>query len=99
MEIEFELGGEVFRWNAEKAATNIAKHGVTFEQAAQVFFDPNFQITNADRNDEARDALIGIDARLRLLYVVHIDNDADGHIRIISARPATTQERKLYGDI
>ena len=48
---------------------------------------------------EARNALIGFDAMLRLLYVVHIDNDDDGHIRLISARPATAQERKIYGDI
>ena len=99
MDVEFEMDGEVFRWNAEKAMANIAKHGVTFEQAARTFFDPYFQMIEADRNDEARNALIGFDAMLRLLYVVHIDNDDDGHIRLISARPATAQERKIYGDI
>lgn len=40
MDIEFELRGIRFRWNAEKARRNIEKHGVSFEQAAQVFFDP-----------------------------------------------------------
>jgi uncharacterized protein len=97
LDVEFELDGEVFRWNSEKAMANVAKHGVSFEQAAHVFFDPDFRLVNADRNEEARDALIGIDAVARLLYVVHIDNDTDGHIRLISARLATAQERKFYG--
>lgn len=98
MDVDFELGGEQFRWNAEKALANVAKRGVSFEQAARVFFDANFRTTNADRNEEARDAIIGLDMTGRLLFVVHIDY-TDSYIRLISARLATTQERKFYGDL
>ena len=50
-----------------KAAGNPGKHDrVTFEQAATVFFDPLFRLVDAERNDEARDAIIGFDAQGRL---------------------------------
>jgi uncharacterized protein len=98
VDIEFELEGESFRWNAEKAERNFAKHGVSFEQAAWAFLDPGFITTDAERNDESRDALIGFDRSNRLLFVVHIEFASD-HIRLISARLATSQERKLYGDL
>jgi hypothetical protein len=52
-------------------------------------------LVDASRNDEARDAVIGLDARWNLLYVVHIEQDADS-IRIISARKATREERADY---
>lgn len=47
MDIEFELRGIRFRWNADKARRNIEKHGVSFEQAAQVFFDPFIHYVDA----------------------------------------------------
>jgi uncharacterized DUF497 family protein len=73
MDIEFELQGVRFVANREKARRNPAKHqGVTFEQAAQAFFDPFLRVVDADRNEEARDAVIGMDASSRLLFVVHI---------------------------
>lgn len=57
MDIEFELQGIRFVANREKARRNPAKHqGVTFEQAAQAFFDPFLKVVDADRNEEARDA-------------------------------------------
>ena len=40
MDIEYELRGVRFRWNEDKAKLNTEKHGISFEQAAQVFFDP-----------------------------------------------------------
>jgi uncharacterized protein len=98
MTVEFELEGEAFRWDGAKAESNFAKHGVTFEQAAWAFFDPAFIMVDAERNDEARNALIGFDRLSRLLYVVHVEFDGE-HIRLISARTATPQERKLYGDL
>ena len=67
------------------------KHCVSFEESAEVFFDPYFRLIDASRNDEARDAAIGRDARSRLLYVVHIEIE-DDFIRIISARKATREE-------
>lgn len=93
MDIHFELNGALFVWNAKKAASNPIKHeGITFEQAAAVFFDPLFELVEADRNDEARDALIGYDASGKLLFVVHIEV-AGEFFRLISARRATNEER------
>jgi len=94
MDIRFELNGTLFIWNAAKAQANIRKHdGVTFEQAAQVFFDPLFHLVDASRNEEARDAVIGLDKQSRILFVAHIEVHGE-FIRIISARKATFQERK-----
>lgn len=96
VDIRFELNGVAFVWNAKKAAANPGKHeGVTFEQAATVFFDPFFRLVEAGRNDEARDAIVGFDAVGHVLFVVHIEV-AEGAIRIISARRATNKERRDY---
>lgn len=96
MDIHYELNGTRFVWNAKKAAANPGKHeGITFEQAATVFFDPFFRLVDASRKDEARDAVIGYDALSRLLFVVHVELDGEA-IRIISARKATHEERKHH---
>ena len=50
---------------------------------------------DASRNDEARDAIIGLDKRWNLLYIVFIEREGD-MIRIISARRATRKEREYY---
>jgi uncharacterized DUF497 family protein len=68
---------------------------VSFEAAATVFFDPFLRIEDASRDEEERDAAIGFDEIQRLLYVVHIEVE-DEYIRIISARPATSEERRSY---
>ncbi len=72
-------------------------NGVTFQQAAEAFFDPFLSIVNASRNDEARDAVIGLDRRWNFLYVVYVERENDT-IRIISARKATPKEREYYED-
>lgn len=59
MEVDFELRGVRFRWNAEKARQNLATHGVTFEQAAQVFFDPFVRYVDASREGDERDGASG----------------------------------------
>jgi len=79
------------------ARMNLNKHQVTFEQAAEVFFDPFFRIIDASPTTEARDAIIGMDAAWNLLFVVHIVIEDDS-IRIISARSATRSERQIYED-
>jgi uncharacterized protein len=92
----FVLNGITFIWDIEKARINPVNHdGITFQQAAEAFFDPFLILVDANRNDEARDAVIGLDTRYNLLYVVHIEQEGD-RIRIISARTATRQERKEY---
>jgi uncharacterized protein len=96
MDVYFVLNGITFIWNAEKARINSVNHdGITFQQAAEAFFDPFLILVDASRNDEARDAVIGLDTRYNLLYVVHIEQECDC-IRIISARTATRQERRDY---
>jgi uncharacterized DUF497 family protein len=94
MDIRFEFNGTTFVWSAKKAETNPGKHdGITFEQAAAVFFDPLFRLVDAGRHVEARDAVIGYDASGSLLFVVHVLIESEC-IRIISARRATHQERR-----
>ena len=66
-----------------------------FQQAAEVFFDPLLVVVDASRNDEARDAVIGLDRRWNLLYIVFVEREND-IIRIISARKATRKEREFY---
>lgn len=95
MDERHRIGGCDFVWDAGKAAANRRKHGIRFEDAAMVFFDPLFVLTDASRNDETRDAVIGFDHLGRLLFVVHIELDGDC-IRIVSARPAEPHEEKRY---
>lgn len=96
MEIEFELHGIVFRWDANKERENIRKHeGITFRHAAQVFFDPFVVGEDASRKDEARNAAIGTDFEFHVLYVIHVIFE-DEHVRIVSARKADPKERKRY---
>jgi len=97
VDFEFELRGIRFVADADKARKNVASHGITFDEAAQAFFDPFALLTDASRNDEARDALIGVDFSARVLYVVHIAFEADAErIRLISARLPTREERNRY---
>lgn len=66
MDVRFELNGVAFVWDEVKARRNIAAHdGITFEHAAEVFFDPFLRVVDASRNDEARDAVIGYLHRVR----------------------------------
>ena len=96
MNIYFVLNGITFVWDDEKARSNPVKHnGITFQQAAEAFFDPFLMVIDASRNEESRDAVIGLDTRWNLLYVVHIERE-DNIIRIISARKATRQEQAEY---
>lgn len=97
MDIHFELNGDQFIWDAEKAERNWHKHGVRFEESAAVFADPLFVLVDATRNNESRDAAIGFDAAGRLLYVVHIEFE-ESFIRIISARRAEPHEEAYYAD-
>lgn len=90
-----ELRGQTFEWDSEKAAVNLPKHNVTFQEACEVFFDPFFCLVDATAEDEAREAAIGYTERSRLLFIVHVVRQ-EQTIRIISARPATTEERKIY---
>ncbi|MBR8831055.1 MAG: hypothetical protein N5P05_003760 [Chroococcopsis gigantea SAG 12.99] len=96
MDVYFVANGVTFVWNQEKAKINPINHdGVTFERAVEAFFDPFLVIVDASRNQEVRDAVIGLDKSWKLLYVVYIEREND-IIRIISARKATNKEREYY---
>jgi uncharacterized protein len=88
-----------FEWDADKAASNLQKHHVSFETAARVFADP-FAISAQDRIEagEYRWQTLGIVDGVLLLLVAHTVQDDDGIevIRIISARRAEPKERKRY---
>ena len=99
MNVVFRLQGSEFEWNGEKAATNLAKHGVRFEEAAEVFFDPFCQYGDATPEGvgEQRDFALGYSTTQRLVLVVSTERGE--RTRIISARPATTSERKHYESV
>lgn len=97
MNFFFECRDVGFIWDGEKARGNEAKHGITFEVATTVFFDPFAKVMDASDNDEQRDAVIGFDSAARLLFVVHVQQE-EGRIRIISARRATHDEENFYAN-
>ena len=69
MDVHFVLNGVTFVWNEEKARVNPINHdGVTFQQGVEAFFDPFLVVVDASRNDEARDAVIGLNRCWNLLY-------------------------------
>ena len=86
----------MFEWDEAKAQSNVAKHGVSFEEAATTFGDP-LSLTIADSlhsGDEERLILLGVSGAQRLLVVVHAERNEK--VRLISAREATRSERKQY---
>lgn len=94
MDRAYFLQGIAFEWDENKAKSNVRKHGVTFEEAAEAFFDPFYQVGDASTDDEQRDFIIGYTFSQRLMLVVHTERSE--RTRIISARLATREERKLY---
>ena len=94
MDKTYELQGIEFEWDNEKYAVNVWKHNVKFEEAAEVFFDPENQFGDASVDDEFREYVIGYSLSNRILLIVFVERDV--RTRIISARRATVQEKKEY---
>jgi len=92
-----------FEWDEAKSRSNRVKHGIGFEEATRVFRDP-LRISVLDRvdNGEQRWHTYGLLGGLTILIVAHTIKEIDDDgveieiIRIISARPTTRQERRLY---
>ncbi len=86
-----------FEWDPRKAAKNFKKHGVSFDEAATAFFDPNaielFDAENYD--DEIRYQFVGASSQ-RLLFVAF--SERGDRIRIISARKANARQVKMYNE-
>jgi uncharacterized DUF497 family protein len=86
-----------FDWDDNKAASNLEKHGVSFEEASTVFYD-YLSRTVSDPfapSGEHRFLTLGMSVATNVLMVVHTETYED-HIRIISARRATNAERMKY---
>jgi uncharacterized DUF497 family protein len=82
-----------FEWDDRKAQANLAKHRISFEEAATVFADPRVVILD-DGGNEGRLVAVGLSARLRLLCVVHVQRGERD--RIVSARRATAADETVY---
>ena len=94
MTVSYHLQEWAFEWDEQKARSNVEQHGVTFEEAAEAFRDPFSLVADASVSSEQRESILGYSFAQRLLLVVHVERSAV--TRIVSARPATRAERKLY---
>jgi uncharacterized DUF497 family protein len=92
------MGNIEFAWDRRKARANVAKHGVSFEEAQSVFLDECARlIDDPDHSsDEDRFLLLGYSFQARCLIVSHCYREADSLIRLISARRATAREEEMY---
>jgi len=86
-----------FEWDARKAAANLAKHSVSFDEAVTVFADALGRIEDDDRHSvsESRLVLLGTSSSGRLLAVMFTERAAE-RIRVVSARQTTRSERRQY---
>ena len=90
-----------FEWDPAKAQANLAKHGVSFAQAATVLADPlALTVFDAEHSQsEERWFTLGLSSQGRLLAVAHtytVTGTDSARVRIISAREATRSERQQY---
>ena len=85
-----------FEWDDQKAASNLSKHGVSFDEAVSVFGDGRaLTFTDTDHSElEDRSRTYGVSNKQRLLVVFHTERRSS--IRIISARKATRYEKGIY---
>ena len=85
-------------WDKDKYETNFRKHGITFQEAATVFDDPNAIIEYDEEHsyDEERFSIMGLSKNVRLLIVCHCYRNGDAFVRIISARAANKKEKAFY---
>jgi uncharacterized protein len=96
----FEIGPQRgtmrFEWDPDKAAANLAKHGVSFDEASTVFGDP-LATTVPDRDRSSREERFlttGLSKQQRVVIVWHTERE--DVVRIIGAREATSRERRTY---
>ena len=89
-----------FEWDQAKNAANLRKHGISFEEAQTIFFDPLTQVADDPDHSESevRFLAVGHSSFHNLLLVVHCFRAEDETIRIISARKTNRSERKQYED-
>lgn len=91
----FRLGRLEFEWDDAKADSNSEETWGAFAEAATAFLDTFAEmIPDPRHSDEERTLLLAMSSRLKILVVVHVTRGI--RIRIISARPATSKERRRY---
>lgn len=92
------MGNIAFDWDPRKARSNLAKHGVSFEEAQTVFLDDHARlIDDPDHSEEEkRFVLLGYSSQGHCLVVHHCYRQSDAVIRLISARCATAPEEEEY---
>lgn len=85
-----------FEWDDSKAASNLRRHGVSFDEAVSAFGDPDavtfFDTVHSASEDRSR--TYGLSNRGRLLVVVHTERR--NNVRIIGARKAARYEKAIY---
>ena len=97
MDVSFVRQGVRFVWNAAKQRLNEERHGVAFEEATEVFFDPFVLVEpESGAGAESRRVAIGLTSDWRMLFVVHLEIGET--IRIVSARRASKSQRRRYED-
>ena len=94
MDKTYTLQNLKFEWDEEKYLLNLRKHGVTFEEAAEVFFNEFGFSGDASVEDESRTFIVGFSFRFHLLYTVFVDGQT--RTRIISAGRASESELRNY---
>ena len=87
-----------FEWDPNKSVTNKKKHGISFEEAQTIFFDPDARVIEdpAHSEHEERFVIMGVSQRLRILTVCYCYRRGNKVIRIISARKADNKEKEIY---
>jgi len=87
-----------FEWDPAKAASNVRKHGISFEEAQSIFYD-EFALQFFDEEGsetEDRFLMLGLSSEAQILMVCHCERNQGNIIRIISARRATKNETRYY---
>lgn len=84
-----------FEWGPEKSRSNLQKHGISFEEAKEIFLSPTFTAQDA-RKDYGEARLVSIGALSSVVILVVAHTTRQGKIRIISARKANNFEKNLY---
>lgn len=84
-------------WDKKKNILNVKKHGLSFDEAKEVFNDPQLlEFFDAAHSSAEEDRYIGLGSIRGILVVVVVFHDRKGRIRIISARKANQREREVY---
>lgn len=92
------MGTIRFEWDEHKNRLNQRKHGISFEEAVSVFYDPGSLVKDDPEHseEEERFIILGLSSKANLLVVCHCLRESETVIRIISARKATKTESGFY---